>query len=195
MHRVEATLVNPVFFLADVGVPMLFLTLPLMVCALLPAILVEAYVGKPLLKVSYGRSAWVFSVANVASTIVGVPAAWMAMFGLEFIFGTAVGPLVSEKALAAPVSKVIAVIMSSAWLAPVESDLYWAVPLAAMVLLIPSFFASWYLEAFVLDLMMVDEEWPTVRSASFKANLASYSLLFVCGSVWLIASLLWRAAK
>ena len=180
---------NPAILLADVGLPMIFVTLPLMAYALVPVILVEVWVGKPLLQTSYGRSAWVFTVANVVSTIVGIPAAWMVMLFLDLAFGTTISPHISQKALEGPVLKVIFVIMNSAWLGSVQSVFYWPVPLAAMVLLIPSFFASWYIEAFIID-KMVEQEWPTVRSAAFKANLASYSLLFVGGCSWLIFSLI-----
>ena len=181
---------NPTVLLADIGIPMIFVTLPLMASALVPVILVEVWVGKPLLQASYGRSAWVFTVANVASTIIGIPAAWMIMLFLEFAFGTTIGPHMSPKAFEGPVLNVIVVIMSSAWLGPVQSVFYWPVPLAAMVLLIPSFFASWYIEALIIDQMMVEQEWPTVRSAAFKANLASYSLLLIGGCGWLIFSLI-----
>jgi len=59
---------------------------------------------------------------------------------------------------------------------------------AALILLIPTFFASWYLEAFIVE-RMVEPEWPVVRTAMLKANLASYALLFACGCAWLILCL------
>lgn len=189
MYLTETSLVNRAFLLADVGVPMIFVTFPLMIYALVPIVLLEACVGDRSLQLRFGRSAWVFSVANLVSTIIGVPAAWVVMVALEFGLGTAILPHVSDKVFATPVGKVLGFIMTSAWLGPSDTDLYWAVPLAALVLLVPSFFFSWYIEAFILD-QMVEPDWPTVKSASLKANLASYSLLFLCGSVWLLVSLL-----
>ena len=165
---------------------MIFVTFPLMLCALVPVILVEAWVGRPLLQIGFSRSTWVFAIANVVSTVVGVPAAWVATFALEFIFWTTFGRVIPDKGWEGPVGMVISTIMGPAWLGP--SDAYWAVPLAAMVLLVPSFFASWYIEAFVLD-QMLDSEWSVVRDTSFKANLASYTLLFAGGCVWLAIAL------
>jgi hypothetical protein len=54
-----------------------------------------------------------------------------------------------------------------------------------MILLVPTFFASWYIEAFIVE-RMIEPEWPVVRSAMFKANLASYALLLVGGCAWLV---------
>ena len=46
---------------------MIFLTFPLMIAALMPVILLEVWVAKPLLGTSYGKTTWVIAVANVAS--------------------------------------------------------------------------------------------------------------------------------
>ena len=179
--------------LADIGVPMIFLTLPLMACALVPVIFVEVWVGKPMLQTSYRRSTWVFAVANVVSTIIGIPAAWALMLLLELGTGPILGRLFPSSAAPSLLEKAAFVILGSPWLGPAGSDLFWMVPLAAMILLVPSFFASWYIEALIID-QMVEAEWPTVFSASFKANLASYALLFVGGCGWLIFSIVTRAA-
>jgi hypothetical protein len=185
---------NPAILVADIGVPMIFVTLPLMAAALVPVILVEVWVGKPVLQTSYGRSAWAFTVANVASTIIGIPVAWGFTFGLEFLVGTTLGDLFSSNLSPGPVLKIVEVILMPAWLGPTDSDLYWAVPLAAMVMLIPSFFASWSIEAFIID-KMVEPGWPIVHSATLKANLASYGLLLVGGCGWLIYSLIRHGAR
>jgi hypothetical protein len=183
-HQILA-LRNPLALVADVGIPMIFVTLPLMVCALVPVILVETWVARPPLKISYGRSIWVVAVANVVSTLVGIPAAWAAMYGLELLTFIA-GERFWRNAHNGPVLRVAEVVLGSAWLG--DTGLLWAVPLAATILLIPSFFASWYIEAFIVD-KMVEPEWPIVRSAMFKANLASYGLLFIGACGWLVLSL------
>ncbi len=85
-----------------------------------------------------------------------------------------------------PVMNAVFLVLGSAWLGPGDG-LYWAVPVAAMILLIPTFFASWYIEALIVD-HMSGLEWRDVRSAMFKANIASYALLYVGGCVWLIVS-------
>jgi hypothetical protein len=173
--------------LADAGIPMIFVTFPLMVCALIPVIVIEAMVAKPLLDARFGRSVWVLAVANVVSTLLGIPAAWVIVCVLELVFWGALAA-VSSKLPDSAAFKVLTVILSAGWLGPMESDAYWAIPLAAIILLTPSFFLSWYIEAFVID-HMTDREWKVARATSFKANLASYSALFVCGCLWLAFSL------
>jgi hypothetical protein len=84
-----------------------------------------------------------------------------------------------------PVLVVAEVILGPAWIGPPDNSHDWIVPFAAMLLLIPTFFVSWYLEAIIVN-NMVEPEWPVVRKAMFKANLASYALLFIAGSAWLI---------
>jgi hypothetical protein len=176
---------NPLAFVADVGIPMIFVTLPLMVCALVPVILVEVWVAKPLLGLTYGKSIRVLTAANIVSTLVGVPVAWVVMYGMELLVF-----IVGERFLGnghGPVWKVTEVVLGSAWLENTD-NLFWAIPVAALTLLIPSFFASWYIEARVVK-KMVETDWPAIRAAVFKANLASYAFLFVAGCGWLIYSL------
>src|SRR5438309_5133249 len=70
--------------LADVGVPMIFVQWPLMICALLPVIAIEALVVRKRLSLSYGRAFGGAAKANVVSTLAGVPLAWGLMLILEF---------------------------------------------------------------------------------------------------------------
>src|SRR6266536_1309802 len=69
--------------LADIGVPMIFVQWPLMICALLPVIAIEALVVRKRLALSYGRAFAGAAQANVVSTLAGVPLAWGLMLLLE----------------------------------------------------------------------------------------------------------------
>jgi hypothetical protein len=170
---------NLVAMLADAGLPMIFVTFPLMVCALVPVILVEIWVAKPKLGATYAKSAWAVGLANVVSTVIGVPLAWIVVLGLELLTDR----LFNDRL--APVSVIVNLILGPAWIGPPDSGHDWIIPAAAMILLIPTFFASWYIEAFIVD-KMLDLEWPVVRKAMLRANLASYALLFIGGCGWLI---------
>src|SRR5438094_902125 len=66
--------------LADIGVPMIFVQWPLMICALLPVIVIEALVVRKRLALSYRRAFAGAAQANVVSTLAGVPLAWGLMF-------------------------------------------------------------------------------------------------------------------
>jgi hypothetical protein len=48
-------------------------------------ILAEVWVAKPKLETSFGSSARAIAVANVVSTIIGVPVAWIVMLGVELL--------------------------------------------------------------------------------------------------------------
>jgi hypothetical protein len=179
MHGTILTLQNPTYLLADVGLPMIFVTFPLMLVALVPVILVEVWVAKPKLQGTFGKPAWAIGVANVVSTIVGVPIAWAVMFGMELLAGR-LNLLGNGKGLTAT-----EVILGSAWTGPPGNGHDWIIPAAAMILLIPTFALSWYLEALIVE-KMVEPQWPVVRNAMLKANLASYAVLFLSGFAWLI---------
>ena len=76
-----------------------------------------------------------------------------------------------------PLKKFLAVTWQSPWLIPYESELYWMVPTAALVLLIPFFFASWFIEYQVGKRILRDIESTKIKEAVLKANLLSYGLL------------------
>jgi hypothetical protein len=79
---------NFVLFLADAGVPMIFLTFPAMVMLLLPVILLEGWLLRKWLGLETWEAAKSSTVANIASTLLGVPAAWMVMLCFEFGLGS-----------------------------------------------------------------------------------------------------------
>ena len=112
--------------LANIGVPMIFIHWPLMVCALVPVIIVEAWVIRRRLSLSVGE-VWVgVGKANLLSTFVGVPLAWLAMLALEYAVLLPVG-LAAEKwewELDGPLWQALAFLFSVAWLAPADEYLH-----------------------------------------------------------------------
>jgi hypothetical protein len=173
--------------LANVGVPMIFIQLPLMLYALVPVIILEALLIRRWLTLSF-RDAFVgVTKANVFSTLVGVPLAWLAMLALEFAVMLPLG-LAADKwewKLDGPVWQLLGFLFSVAWLAPVSGRLHWMVPAAVALLLVPCFFLS-----VVLERRSCMRTWSTmdparVRRSVFAANLASYGLLFVLACGWM----------
>jgi len=122
MNRLLLTPPNPTLLLADVGLPMIFVTFPLMFLALVPVILVETRVAKPKLEGTFGKPAWAIGVANVVSTIIGVPIAWAAMLGVDLLadrlnlVGNGQGLTVRD------------VIFGAAWTGPPDNSHDWIVP-------------------------------------------------------------------
>src|SRR5438309_1805886 len=104
--------------LANIGIPMIFIQWPLMLCALIPIIAAEALLIRRWLTLSY-RDAFVGTTkANLLSTAVGVPLAWLAMLAVEFATVLPLG-LAAEKwhwGFESPVLQMIMFLFSIAWL-------------------------------------------------------------------------------
>lgn len=173
--------------LANIGLPMILLHWPLMLAALLPIILVEAQVIRHRLPMPYRQAVIGVGRANVFSTIVGVPLAWVLMFLLQM--GVMI-PLtsVADKwhwAQDGPVWQVLALLAGSAWLGPGVEKTCWMVPIASAILLLPCFYLSVMLERKSCLKAWPDIEPEAVRRGVFRANVASYILLFLMACGWL----------
>jgi hypothetical protein len=197
------TTCHPIALFADAGVPMIALTLPGMIAALIPIVVVEALVIQR--RVAY--KTWpVFratAVANLASTLIGIPLTWIVLVLCEMAIGAAalLIPAVRHGNWNSPIARVVSTILSAPWLAPAENTGPWVVPLAVLVLLVPFFFASVWSERFVMERMMpvavdaspeAEISKPKLRKAVLEANLVSYAALFGLTSVWLVWATLHR---
>ena len=151
---------------------MLFVTWPVMLLALIPIIGVEAYVLSSQLGLSVGVSLKVASIINAASTIVGIPVAWLLLLLAQLFTGggSAYGIETARK-------KFLAVTWQAPWLIPYEDDMDWMVPSAGLALLVPFFFASWWIEYQVAVPLLDVLEPRTVRHSLLVANLATYGIL------------------
>ena len=159
---------------ADAGVPMLAIAWPGMGVALLPVIALEAFVLLRMLCLPARRAILVSAVANAVSTLLGIPMTWVALVAMQMLTpgGGGTGPDIGTLT-----GKVFAVTVQAPWLIPYDSELYWMMPAAALVLLVPFFFASWGIEYLVARRMLRDIGPPAVNKAVFVANLISYVLL------------------
>ncbi len=61
---------------ANMGVPMLTLVWPVMAMALVPIIIIESIVLVMGFGMTAWHSAWVVTVANLVSTVIGIPVTW-----------------------------------------------------------------------------------------------------------------------
>lgn len=166
---------------------MIFVQWPLMLCALVPVIAIEALLIRRWLPVSYKEAFAGIARANLISTLVGVPLAWLAMLALELVtlLPLAVAAQKWHWRLESPVFYAIGFILSSAWVGPSGGDSAWPIVLAAALLLIPSFYLSVWIER-----RWCLRSWPRldpggIRRAVFFSNFASYALLLVSILVWM----------
>lgn len=169
---------------ADAGVPMLALTLPAMVAALIPVIVIEAVVLGRAFGASMVSRIKSVAIANAASTIAGVPFTWFGLVGLQGLTG---GTRVHG--IESPAQKLLAVTWQAPWLMPYEGELHWMVPTASLVLLVPFFLASYVIEANMICRMEAQYSEAQLRPAVFRANVLSYVFLAVANLAWLLWSL------
>jgi hypothetical protein len=172
--------------LADVGIPMIFVQWPLMIGALIPVIIVEALLIRRWVQLSY-RDAFIGTTkANLLSTLAGFPLAWLAMFVVEMAVLYPVS-IAAEKwhwNFDSPFFQIVGFVVGMAWLGPAEPEDYWLVPLAAALLLVPSFYVSVWLERFVCRRAWPSSDAAAVRLGVYRANLASYAVLFILACGW-----------
>lgn len=157
---------------ANAGVPMLFVIMPGLAYSLIPIILVEALYLWKKLSVEPMVAGQLSVIANLVSTIAGIPVTWFLLVCIQMVTGGG-----AAYGLDTWLGKVIAVTWQAPWLIPYEGDLDWMVPVAALVLLLPFFLVSWWSEYLVSKAMTKDGELPQLKHAIRNANLISYGLL------------------
>jgi hypothetical protein len=169
---------------ADAGVPMLFLTFPAMLIALVPIVAIETIIVARVSGTTALARAKSVGLANLASTVVGVPITWIALVLLQMVSGGG-----SAYGLDTPSHKLLAVTWQAPWLIPYEGDLFWMIPAASLVLLVPFFFTSYFVEKLVVFRLENGISRDLLRPAVLRANFVSYMLLGVFTVCWLLWSL------
>jgi hypothetical protein len=177
---------------ADIGIPMIALTLPTMLILLLPIVVIEAFLCKKWLGLTTWEAMKSNAVANLVSTLLGIPLAWGVMLAVEFAGALAMRGAAMENTKS-PIAGAVFFILSAAW---VGDEGAWVIPGAVLVLLIPFFFASYWLEYLVINHMLgMPEGDPSnrtsrrIRRAVRNANLVTYGIMIIGTSIWLITSL------
>jgi hypothetical protein len=172
--------------LADAGVPMLMVMFPAAFFLLVPIVAVETWIARRISPVSAERRFLGVLTANAVSTIVGWPLTWilLALLQLFVIPGGSSG-----YNFRTPFGAIASVTLQAPWLMPYEDQLYWMVPTAAMVLLIPAFFVTILTEGLVLRFLWRETVSSERKSFVWTANIASYGLLYAVGICWLLFSI------
>lgn len=164
---------------------MLVVQMPFLVMALPVVIAVETWLCRRWLAVSW-KQAWLSTgIANLLSTLVGFPILWIALVAVQMLVGGGGVPQVAE-----PWYSVYSVTVQSPWLLPDEDSLYWMIPTAGMVLLIPAFFVTVLIERWVYRRTFRESPHVAeVTSATWRMHFVSYGLLFLAGFGLLVSSL------
>jgi hypothetical protein len=161
---------NPNF--ADGGVPMLYWHMLAILTALIPIVLIQAYSAKKMLGVSIGKALGPISASNFTSFLVVFPALWVVWLTVQQLVGGD-----STHSLTTWWKKLYAVTVQAPWLVHTGKDLFWMVPAAAIVMLVPAFFLSVWSERVVLQWFWKNEEKSRLKKFSFMAHVPSYAML------------------
>ena len=161
-----------IIILIDIGLPMIFVAIPVMVVALLPVVCLEAVVLRYSIGITNKQATKAAFLTNLASTLLGIPMSWLLLVLIQMMTGGG-----RAYGLKTPLTKFLAVTWQAPWLIPYESDLYWMIPAAGLFLLIPFFLVSWYVEYLVARLILKGVDPISTRRGVRNANIASYGLL------------------
>jgi hypothetical protein len=183
--------------LFNIGVPMIMPTMYFMVVALIPIVLLESWYVSRTLLTRFSGTAGPIAFANIFSTVVGVPLTWLLLFGIQMMTGEA------SYGIQGFAGKILAVTVQAPWVQPFGAGELWMFHLAALFLLIPFFFATWFIEYAVarnkLARLLIEAGRTVDKSVAFgivftvirKANLLSYGLI----ALLLVASLIFSALR
>jgi len=158
-------------FFANAGIPLLGFTIVLGWLTIIPVVLIEATIAMQMLRWKFFFAlGWVF-LANAISMILGMPIVWFLTVLVQMFIGdTGWGD-----------GSIIGVLKGPAWLGPGYIDhLGWAASLGTILLCVPFYFMSWWVEYSFLYACAIRKDAdakPTLWSFAWKANFASYTLL------------------
>jgi hypothetical protein len=178
---------------ADAGVPMLILVWPVFGLALLPIIGIEYVIlRKRLADFTSKRLLLAAFVSNITSTVIGIPLTWVCLAGIEMLGLMTVDAIVpgGQIGLAKQLGTFWTYFLNATalapWLMPYGSHLYWMIPVAFLVLLVPFFYASYWIEAAITVRLLKDKENRlAIRKAVWVGNVCTYSMMAVLDLIFL----------
>lgn len=165
------------YVIANAGFPTIMAQVPLMVLALIPTVLIEGYVILRATRLTTRKAFTTTTVANLASTFVGIPLAWVFMYlvAMATHFGFR----------GQPISQILKVVLSAAWADPGMDDHAWKVHLAMLVMQIPAFVLSVLIERWVFRAYYPTIDRKLIGRAVLTANAITYALLCAMFACWL----------
>jgi hypothetical protein len=167
---------------ANSGIPMLVLAFPFFIVLLIPIICIEAYIFKRA-HFSWNWSLKWSAIANIFTTLVGIPLTWVFLTILEIIIYII---FIISGGNCPPGDTLYQKLMVSFFQAPwpactgggIEA-IEFILHTAFLILLIPFFFSSWKLESLIIRKMNKNTDPILIEKLTLKANLITYALLML----------------
>jgi hypothetical protein len=165
-------LIVPAMVQANAGLPMIILIMPALGFSLIPIILIEAFYLRRRLSLSTASALKTTTLANLVSTLVGVPLTWLILVSVQMLLGGG-----GAFGLDTVWDKLLSVTLQSGWLIPYQSEMHWMIPAAGLFLLLPFFLASWWSEYLVSRWLLKTAPCNELKTSVRNANLITYTLL------------------
>lgn len=166
---------------ADAGIPMLAVVWPLSWFAFIPIVAIETIIAWKHIALSLRNSLTGSLVANVISTLVGIPVTWGLLLVVEMM-ATHGGLAYGSRTI---FGKVLSVALQAPWLMTYGEDQHWMVP-AAMLFLLPFFgVTSVFLERPIFRKLSKCEK-EDAKHWSWMANAVTYGISILTVLVWFV---------
>jgi len=170
---------------ADMGLPMLAVVWPGSWILFIPITILEAAVAKKVFSINWKQSLKVSAIANVTSSVAGIPITWLALMLPFGLFSAAVFYLPFPEST----KNYLMIPFYALWLPPITAKQAWMVPLSATILCLPFFYASLIIETRVAEKMLAAFQIEIIRKWAWKANVYSYGaivVMLISLTIWLL---------
>lgn len=158
----------PSVSLANVGIPMLIVLWPLQWLSLIVVVAVESWLVARTIGVPLATVVKQVGFANLISTLIGVPIAWVVMFAIQVVTGITLWKLTGDSA-----SGPLGLVLNAAWVGDNKTE----VRVAVVVLSIAFCTASILIERWWLSRKMAEIDQRALRCGVLLANVTSYVIL------------------
>lgn len=150
---------------ANAGLPMIFAITPIMVCALVPIVIVEALIYAKALGVTVTSAIASSTRANLITTLVGVPMTW----GILLIIQMQTSSLANYK-LDNLLDITLMITLQSVWVTDTPNN-QWFMPASALFLLVIFCITSWKIEYWIIKKYYTNIATHKINKSCLKANL------------------------
>lgn len=194
MHWIifSIVLLPPAAAFANVGIPTIFVSLPLQIVALGPVIFIEAWVVyRALHQVSFRDVLYTTTKANFLTTFLGIPVTWLLVALMELGGFYIYEHFGHGWAANAPIAKILNAMMTPLVLmgywGVVGPHYRWAYIASLVLLLIPFYVISWRIEYWVFKKIWKDKD-PEyqLKRAVRLANRISYGIICMVLIIWAV---------
>lgn len=156
--------------LSNIGIPMIFISWPLMIVGLIPVIVIEWLVACRLFKsMSQVRLLQLVALANLITTLIGIPITWAMLVTIQLLTdGGGYLPIQT------PFEQFVMILRQSAWILPYREELIWMIPSAQLVLLVPFLLTSYWIEKRIILNYATEANSQALARAILWATPAAY---------------------